>query len=90
MQDWEVMNNGTCDWGANYLLRFVSGDQMSAPDSIKMPQVQVGKLGKISVQFTAPTEPGTYRSVWKAFNGINQSFGETLFVEITVPEVPKY
>ncbi len=84
MKAWEVQNFGTCDWDEGYRLRFVSGVQMGAPDFVSLPSVGVGSKGKISVEFTAPLEPGTYRSTWKAFGSNNRSFGETLYVEIVV------
>jgi hypothetical protein len=34
LKEWEVQNNGSCDWNEKYRLRFVSGDQMGAPDSV--------------------------------------------------------
>jgi hypothetical protein len=89
VKEWEIVNNGSCNWNANYKLRFISGDQMSAPDVVALPQTAVGKRGIISVTFIAPDVPGSYRSSWKAFNGYNQSFGNTLFAEIVVEgEVP--
>ena len=84
VKEWEIVNNGSCNWSADYKLRFISGDQMSAVDVVALPQTDVGKRGIITVTFVAPEEPGSYRSSWKAFNGYNQSFGNTLFAEIVV------
>ena len=84
LKEWEVQNNGSCDWNEKYRLRFVSGDQMGAPDSVPIPSVIVGSKGKLSVELQAPKEPGTYRSVWKAFGSDNRSFGEPVYVEIVV------
>ncbi len=86
LKEWEVQNNGSCDWNEKYRLRFVSGNQMGAPDSVPIPSVIVGSKGKLSVELQAPREPGTYRSVWKAFGSDNRSFGETVYVEIVVNE----
>lgn len=84
VKEWEIMNNGSCDWTEGYSLRFISGDQMGAPEVVPLPRVKVGERGKIIVAFYAPETPGSYRSSWKAFNRYNQSFGNTLFTEITV------
>ncbi len=84
MKEWEVQNNGSCDWNEGYRLRFVSGEQMSAPDFVSIPSVTVGSKGKLSVELKAPEKPGTYRSTWKAFGSDNRSFGETVYVEIVV------
>lgn len=88
LKEWEVINNGSCNWIDGYLLRFVSGEQMGAPESVPIPHVEVGKKGKFSVEFTAPKEPGTYRSIWKPFNDRNRSFGETVYLEIVVYGYP--
>ncbi|MHC1772502.1 MAG: NBR1-Ig-like domain-containing protein [Flexilinea sp.] len=84
MKEWEVQNNGSCDWTEEYRLRFVSGEQMSAPDFVSIPSVTVGNKGKLSVELKTPEKPGTYRSTWKAFGSDNRSFGETIYVEIVV------
>ena len=84
LKEWEVSNYGTCNWVNGYKLRFISGDQMGAPDAVSIPEVEVGKKGKFSVEFTAPAEPGTYRSTWKAYSDTNRSFGESIYVEIVV------
>lgn len=87
VKEWEIVNNGSCNWNAGYKLRFISGDQMGAPDVVALPQAAVGKRGIITVTFIAPEVPGSYRSSWKAFNGYNQSFGNTLFADIVVEGV---
>lgn len=84
LKEWEVSNFGTCNWVNGYKLRFISGDQMGAPDAVPIPEVEVGKKGKFSVEFTAPAEPGTYRSTWKAYSDTNRSFGDSIYVEIVV------
>ena len=62
----------------------LSGNQMDAPDFVDIPRIPVGSKGKITVQLTAPEEPGEYRSEWKLFGSDNRFFGESLVVNITV------
>lgn len=84
LKEWEVQNIGSCTWGDGYVLRFISGEQMTDQDSVSVPAVPAGSKGKLSIQFTAPQEPGSYRSEWKLFGADNRFFGNTLFVDITV------
>lgn len=84
VKEWEVQNYGNCDWDENYHLYFVAGDQMGAPNYVDIPHVPQGAKGRISVEMTAPEEPGEYRSEWKLFGADNRFFGESLSVEIVV------
>ena len=65
LKEWEVINYSDCNWDENYHLFFISGDQMGAPDYLEIPHIPIGSRGKISVELTAPEEPGEYRSEWK-------------------------
>ena len=84
LKEWEVINNGDCNWDERYRLFFISGNQMGAPDFVSIPHIPVGSKGKISVELTAPEEPGEYRSEWKLFDSSNRFFGESLIANITV------
>ena len=84
LKEWEVVNNGDCNWDDRYRLFFISGNQMSAPDFVSIPHIPVGSKGKIAVELTAPEEPGDYRSEWKLFDSNNRFFGESLVAKITV------
>jgi hypothetical protein len=83
-KEWEVINYSDCNWDERYHLFFISGNQMGAPDFIEIPHTPIGSKGKISVQLTAPMEPGEYRSEWKLFGADNRFFGESLIVNIVV------
>ena len=83
-KEWEVINYSDCNWDSRYHLFFISGNQMGAPDFVEIPHIPIGSKGKISVELTAPTEPGEYRSEWKLFGADNRFFGETLAVNIVV------
>ena len=84
IKTWEIQNVGTCDWGDGYLLRFISGEQMTNADYFTIPRIGAGEKGKFSIEFTAPTEPGTYRSEWILFGADNRFFGPKLYVEFVV------
>ena len=63
---WRLKNTGTCQW-SGYTLVFDSGDAMSpAVESIGI--VSPGQEVDVSVSFTAPTTPGSYKSYWRIRN----------------------
>ena len=59
---------------------------MSAATTQALVPARNGTETIISIQFTAPLEPGTYRSEWKAFDPNGQSFGDLLYMVIVVTE----
>jgi len=68
-----------------YTLNFVSGSQMGAPSYITLSSsVSPGSEVNISVPFTAPTTPGTYRSDWRMNNASRVFFGDQVYVQIFV------
>lgn len=83
-KEWEVINYSDCNWDSKYHLFFISGNQMGAPDFVEIPHIPIGSKGKISVELTAPDEPGEYRSEWKLFGADNRFFGESLVAKIVV------
>ncbi len=84
LKEWVVTNYSSCAWDEQYHLFFVSGNQMGAPDYVEIPHIPIGSKGKISLELTAPEEPGEYRSEWKLFGSDNRFFGESLIAEIIV------
>lgn len=81
---WEVRNDGTCTWGRGYSLRLVDGIAMGAIDRQALPEATPGQVIVITIQFTAPPQPGNYRSAWKAHDQTEQPFGVQVYVEIIV------
>lgn len=81
---WEVRNDGSCAWGRGYSLRLVDGVAMGAIDRQALPEATPGQVVVITIQFTAPQQPGTYRSAWKAHDQTDQPFGVQIYVEIIV------
>ncbi len=81
---WRVENSGSCNWDANYRLKFVAGEPMGAPAEQALYPARSGTQTVIRILFTAPSQPGTYRSAWQAFDPQGQPFGDPFFVEIVV------
>ncbi|MCD6577360.1 MAG: hypothetical protein J7K66_05030 [Anaerolineaceae bacterium] len=65
-KSWTFKNIGTCTWNTNYKLVFSTGDAMGGPASVNLPSIVVPNAQvTISVDLTAPTDPGTYTGYWK-------------------------
>lgn len=81
---WLIENQGTCNWDARYSLKFVGGQPMDAPTEQSLVPALAGSQVMVRIIFTAPAEPGKYRSAWQAFTPDSKSFGDPFFVEIEV------
>ena len=85
---WEVQNTGTCNWDERYQLRHVGGPALGANPVQALFPARSGTNAVIRMLMTAPTEPGTYQSVWQAYNPKNEPFGDTFFIQIQVGSTP--
>jgi hypothetical protein len=83
---WRIQNTGSCDWEPGTKLVYFSGDQMGSPPSVDVPPTAVGATVDVSVDFTSPDTPGTYRSNWQAKRPDGTKFGQQFYVQIVVPE----
>lgn len=73
---WRLRNIGACAWTTDYQVVFSSGSQMSAPASVRLPQlVQPGETVDISIDMIAPTTPGIYTGYWLLIDNEGQVFG---------------
>lgn len=86
---WRLRNAGTCTW-SGYTLVFESGELMNGSPQ-PFGTVAPGQDVDVSVNFTAPTAPGTYRSYWRIRNAsgvllpvLGGTQGKSFFVEIKV------
>lgn len=81
---WNVENTGTCNWNNGYRLRLIQGPDLSAPAEQALFPARSGTQAPIRILFTAPSEPGTYRSAWQAYNPRGEAFGDMIYIEIIV------
>lgn len=73
---WRLMNIGTCGWTTAYNLVWAGGDSVGAPLSVKLPaDVAPGQMVDVSVNLTAPTTGGHYKSLFKISNALGAQFG---------------
>jgi len=81
---WEVENSGTCNWNADYHLKLIAGPALGAKTQQVLFPARSGSQATISVLFTAPNDPGKYRSAWQAFDPNGQAFGDAFYIEVVV------
>jgi hypothetical protein len=81
---WTLENTGACDWNTDYRLSFKSGDQMGAPDHVKISkETDFGQTIKISVDMVAPSSKDTYKGIWQMETNKGVKFGQ-VWVQIKV------
>ncbi|NMB91027.1 MAG: hypothetical protein GYA17_21920 [Chloroflexi bacterium] len=81
---WSVENSGTCNWDDRYSLRLVSGPEMGVDAQQMIFPALSGSQAEIRIVFTAPSDPGTYRSAWQAYAPDDQPFGDPFYIEVVV------
>jgi len=66
VKTWRVQNSGTCAWSG--ALKFIgTGNQMGGKSPADLPKTNVGKETDVSLNLTAPTQPGDYQGTWEAY-----------------------
>ena len=76
VKTWRIKNRGTCNWTPDYTLVFNGGDQLGSTTSVHLPgYVAPGQFIDVSVTFTAPNTPGSYRGYWIMRNASGALFG---------------
>jgi hypothetical protein len=80
---WRVRNNGTCAWPEDTALTFFRGEQMGAPESVKVGTLEPGEELEVSLEMKAPVEAGHYTGKWRMMAG-DKFFGSQLWVVIQV------
>ena len=81
---WQVLNAGSCNWDADYEVQLIAGPAMKAPNPQSLFPARSGTEAEIRMVFTAPEEPGAYRSAWQAFDPDGDPFGDPFFIDIVV------
>jgi hypothetical protein len=73
---WRLRNSGTCTWSKDYSIAVFSGEAMSAPNTVPLPnKIEPGQSMDISVDLVAPASAGTYQGNWKLRNTSGTWFG---------------
>ena len=84
---WRVRNSGTCAWEQGARLIFIADDPLGGPTGVDIPQeIDPEANVDVSVDFVAPSTPGTYRSTWQLQDSDGTRFGSQVYVQIIVPD----
>lgn len=76
VKTWRLKNVGSCTWAAGYSAVFVNRDLMGASRRVSIPgDVKPGKTVDISIEFTAPMQPGEYQGNWMLSDQAGHRFG---------------
>lgn len=76
VKTWRIKNRGTCTWTTDYTLAFNGGDQLGVTTAVRLPgSVAPGQYIDVSVTFTAPNTPGSYKGYWILRNSAGVLFG---------------
>lgn len=91
---WRLKNTGSCTWTSGYSLVFDSGDAMGAPATVQLTTGTVAPEQEIdvSVELTAPDDPGEYQGDFKLRNPGGIIFGwgsesKSFWVKIEVSDL---
>jgi hypothetical protein len=64
-----IQNNSTTNWNKSYYIRYVSGELVPSQDKVMIGDlVDIGNSTTFTVDYTAPSTYGTYRSDWQLVN----------------------
>jgi hypothetical protein len=81
---WEIKNSGACNWDERYHIKLVAGPGMGAAEEQALYPARSGSQVEIHILFTAPQQPGIYRSAWQAVSPAGEVFGDPFFIEVIV------
>lgn len=82
---WRIRSSGCAPWPAGSHWAFVSGEQMSAPESVPVSDTPLSGTADISVEMIAPDAPGSYKGFWQMQDPDGARFGSQAYVLIVVP-----
>jgi hypothetical protein len=83
---WEVDNTGSCNWDERFSLVRIEGPDLGVDAKQALFPARNGTQATLQIIFYAPSEPGTYRSVWQAAAPDGSFFGDQFYVEFIVAD----
>lgn len=86
---WRLKNVGSEPWPENTVARYVGGERMASVDEVKVGAVQPGETVDISVDMTAPSQDGVFKSQWALYVGDKMIPGSDLWVVIQAGTPPQ-
>ncbi len=82
---WRLMNTGTCDWTADFKIKYVGGKLFNSDTEKIRQRVPVGSTADISLGMVAPDGSGTVVSNWQMETNEGKLFGPILTISIDLP-----
>jgi hypothetical protein len=83
-KQWRVQNDGSCNWDSRYRLKLTDGFPLGLSGELALYPARAGTQATITITFTAPPDPGVYRTAWQAYNPDGAPFGDAVYMEIVV------
>jgi hypothetical protein len=84
-KQWEVENNGTCNWTSDYSLHLISGSNLGAGSSQALYPALAGSSATIQITFVVPSDAqGSLASEWQAYDPSGQPFGDYISIQVKV------
>ncbi len=83
-KQWLVTNSGSCNWGAGYRLKLVSGEAMGTPIEQALYPAVAGTRVTLHMAITAPQDAGGHQGAWQAFAPDGTAFGEAIYIRVSV------
>jgi hypothetical protein len=62
----------------------MAGADLNTSTELALYPARSGAKVNLQIVFTAPNEPGSYQNAWQAYDPLGQSFGDLLYIQITV------
>jgi len=85
LKTWTIRNSGSEAWPAGCSLRLSFGHDMNVSSiATIVPLLGGGTTSNITVQMTAPTEPGIYESQWRLVTSTGKFFGDPIWSIVQV------
>lgn len=81
VKTWRIRNAGTCAFSGS--LNFIGTGNPMGESTTNFPRIEVGQTADVSINLTAPTQPGSYQGTWQARASDGTTL-ENLIVKITV------
>lgn len=89
IKQWVFRNNGENEWPEDTMFIQTNGDELGAqPFAVNGP-VRPGDEIEIKMELVAPSLPGKYTAFFRFVHGDNQRFGQKVWCDILVEEVPQ-
>jgi len=85
LKTWTIRNSGSDSWPSGCTLKLSSGHGMQAsPMGTIVPPLGAGATSNLTIQMTAPAEPGIYESQWRLSTPTGKFFGDPIWSIVQV------